>query len=82
MQDIYNASLTDIHDVAKILFAPKDMIQFVDCLAESCMSYAVEMKNREYARARTELYSLRQKFEERYEFLADGASTLKRNDIV
>ena len=82
MQDIYSASISDIHDVAKVLFAPRDMIQFVECLAESCAPYAVEMKQREYARARTELYSLRQKFEERYEFLAEGAATVKRNDVI
>ena len=82
MQDVYSANLTDIHDVAKVLFAPRDMIQFVDCLAESCAPYAVEMKQREYARARTELYSLRQNFEERFEFLAEGAVAVKRGDVI
>ena len=82
LNDVYKANLQDIYQVTQILFAPSDLLHFTKSLAYSCNPYAVYMKFDDFSRARVALYLLRQKFRERYEFLVEGATMMKRKEAL
>jgi hypothetical protein len=73
MRDIHKANPKDIYQVAQYLFAPLDLTDFNKSLQESCKEYRVFMRQENFSKTRLDLYYLKGKFKERYEFLLDAA---------
>ncbi len=80
--DVFKASTQDIYEMAQLYFAPRDLAHFISLLTGACKKYEVTQKGDFYAPTRLKLYGLRQKFKERFEFLAEGAIMMSRREAI
>ena len=68
----FRASLLHIEKAAQVFLAPRDMDHFNKTLSNACKRYKVEQVGMSYTGTKQKLYCLRNKFNERYNFLVDG----------
>ena len=82
IRDVHRATWRDIHDVARFLFQPLDLLTFNEQLFKACRPYEVSFRNDNFARTRTDLYHLKGKFKERYDFLWESAKETKNDRAI
>lgn len=80
--ELTKISMQDLIEAAEILFAPQQIDHFNQLLFVSCSNYQVLQKGTSYESTRTKLYTLKEKFLERYQFLADGTKLLQRDQCI
>ncbi len=81
-EDVYKAPISDIEEAAQILLIPQDLDHFNRVLSASLKKYKVEQVGIGYQQTRANLYRLKTKFKERYNFLTSGAKVLRREEII
>jgi hypothetical protein len=70
---VHQVDFDDLYKATESHFCPKDIDHFNRLLVRSCSSYVVTQKGESYSTTRLQIYTLKRKFTERYNFLLEAS---------
>lgn len=80
--DVFKISAEDLLSVTMDMFAPTDTQHFLSLLKNSVQHYEVVQTTRFFNKVRSDLYGLKSKFVERFEFLKDACLLKNQSKII
>lgn len=82
IRKINAVATTDLIEVVACMKCPNNIQHFLKLLKASCKPYQVEQKTKFFKKTKSDLFGLRAKFLERYNFLITGCEKMKRKTAI